>query len=293
VNTRRPPDRLDTPDFVFQPEIRVRLSHTLRLVPVRRDAARDIEDIPGADDDRNLELLYANRAGLARGHMCSAVWSDVDPQRRPAGPNITVPPAPPFYWVDQESLPAQERHKFLSPDVRSELLPLYSVTAPDSNWSPRWGEAPTLDADRLAETWNGEALRADLSRLCSAYDAWIETQETLATGMGPSERAIALANIAQCREAAVRMRSGVQRLVDDEDARLAFSFANKAMALQARWARGRPLLWKPFQLGFLLLSIPGICDPQHADRDVCDLIWFPTGGGKNFARQNRTFDFGS
>nr|MDT0664236.1 helicase [Micromonospora sp. DSM 115978] len=40
--------------------------------------------------------------------------------------------------------------------------------------------------------------------------------------------------------------------------------------------------WRPFQLGFLLLTIEGAstdCD----DRDVVDLIWFPTGGGKTEA----------
>ena len=46
--------------------------------------------------------------------------------------------------------------------------------------------------------------------------------------------------------------------------------------------------WRPFQLAFLLLSIPSLADPSHADRAqpvgaYADLLWFPTGGGKTEA----------
>lgn len=41
--------------------------------------------------------------------------------------------------------------------------------------------------------------------------------------------------------------------------------------------------WRLFQIIFLLMSIPGITNPRHPDRDLVDLIWFPTGGGKTEA----------
>ena len=41
--------------------------------------------------------------------------------------------------------------------------------------------------------------------------------------------------------------------------------------------------WRPFQLAFLLMNLPGIADPGHADREVVDLLFFPTGGGKTEA----------
>ena len=45
---------------------------------------------------------------------------------------------------------------------------------------------------------------------------------------------------------------------------------------------------RPFQLAFLLLSIPSLADPSHPDRvqpveAYADLLWFPTGGGKTEA----------
>ena len=46
--------------------------------------------------------------------------------------------------------------------------------------------------------------------------------------------------------------------------------------------------WRPFQLAFILLSIPALADPSHKDRTSnvdadADLLWFPTGGGKTEA----------
>lgn len=38
--------------------------------------------------------------------------------------------------------------------------------------------------------------------------------------------------------------------------------------------------WRLFQIAFLLMSIESITNDSACDRDVVDLIWFPTGGGK-------------
>ncbi|OON65474.1 helicase-related protein [Hymenobacter sp. CRA2] len=44
-----------------------------------------------------------------------------------------------------------------------------------------------------------------------------------------------------------------------------------------------PFSYRPFQLAFLLLNLPGIVQPAHSDRQLVDLLWFPTGGGKTEA----------
>ena len=46
--------------------------------------------------------------------------------------------------------------------------------------------------------------------------------------------------------------------------------------------------WRPFQLAFILLNLPGITKLDHNDRTggaeaIADLLWFPTGGGKTEA----------
>jgi hypothetical protein len=38
--------------------------------------------------------------------------------------------------------------------------------------------------------------------------------------------------------------------------------------------------WRPFQIAFILLNLSGLQDRLHPDREVVDLLFFPTGGGK-------------
>jgi hypothetical protein len=92
--------------------------------------------------------------------------------------------------------------------------------------------------------------------------------------------------------AASRIDAGIA-LLDDPVVLDAFRIANAAMASAARRRLAQLLgqapadvtapAWRPFQLAFLLLSLPGIDDAGHDDRDVVDLLFFPTGGGKTEA----------
>ena len=64
----------------------------------------------------------------------------------------------------------------------------------------------------------------------------------------------------------------------------AFRLMNRAMARAARQRRpGVDPAWRPFQLAFLLLNLRGLAEPDHYDRSVVDLLFFPTGGGKTEA----------
>jgi hypothetical protein len=41
--------------------------------------------------------------------------------------------------------------------------------------------------------------------------------------------------------------------------------------------------WRPFRLAFILLNLSGLLDRLHTDREIVDLLFFPTGGGKTEA----------
>ena len=44
-----------------------------------------------------------------------------------------------------------------------------------------------------------------------------------------------------------------------------------------------PPRWRPFQLAFLLMNLQAFVTPTHTDRELVDLLFFPTGGGKTEA----------
>ena len=276
--------RADTSDHLFQPQIRVHSCPGTSLVPVWSTGASSLNDqFPGslAVEDASLALLYRERVALARGHMCGATWKEIDPER--SHPVLASPGEAPFAWTDAVVVPQSEWPKFSPADVRTELIPCYPIEAPEMNWKDQFGPSPALDPDVLAETWQPEQVRSRLQLLVDGYQAWIEEQQSLVAGLAATQQPVASAHLEQCRQAANRIRQAIEILATDEDARLAFCFANKAIAMQSQWVRGRVLTWRPFQLAFILLNIPALTNPLHPDRQTCDLLWFPTGGGKTEA----------
>ena len=71
-----------------------------------------------------------------------------------------------------------------------------------------------------------------------------------------------------------RLREGIEYLRSDENLLRSFKMMNEAMILSAR---GKYDSWRPFQIGFLLANISSC---RGDEKDVVDIVWFATGGGK-------------
>lgn len=145
--------------------------------------------------------------------------------------------------------------------------------------------------EALAGLSDGAALKAALSPVVAHYRAWIEAQKALDLGPDPEgKRAKTRDRLLDDAEvAAERIESGIDKLASDDMARQAFCWMNGAMAAAARqrsperYADGGVPSWRLFQLAFVLLNVDGIAGEGHEDRDIVELIFFPTGGGKTEA----------
>ncbi|MBR8834207.1 MAG: DISARM system helicase DrmA [Stigonema ocellatum SAG 48.90 = DSM 106950] len=148
-----------------------------------------------------------------------------------------------------------------------------------------------LGMEALAAVPTAEAVRGMVGTMVDAYGAWIEGQRVKC----PTElRRLSVANdlLHRAGIAKDRIAAGLNALSDPQVLD-AFRIANRAIAtaIRQRVTHGKsitpesvaPPTWRPFQLAFLLMNLVGIADPEHSDRELVDLLFFPTGGGKTEA----------
>ncbi|MHC5734914.1 DISARM system helicase DrmA [Nostoc sp.] len=148
-----------------------------------------------------------------------------------------------------------------------------------------------LGMEALADAPTPQALQNMLSPMVDAYADWIKEQRTKC----PSElkrlnMAISLLNNAEI--ANKRIDAGIKALSDPQIFE-AFQIGNRAIAtyVRQRATHGKnitpeslaPPEWRPFQLAFILMNLAGIAYPENSDRELVDLLFFPTGGGKTEA----------
>lgn len=207
------------------------------------------------EDGRGAALLYRDAREYAVGHVCAATWQ-LD-EGRPI-------------------------------EVSSTWLPTASVPAVSS----RGG----LHFRRLADSPDGSCFRADvlerddtdlqkvLGALPAAYGAWLEERRAELSTLTPDQQEQGRRHLEDgCSACLSSIRGGIDLLGRSPEAARAFRLANRAMNLQYRWRTGKPLVWRPFQLGFLLMTLTSSADADDDQRALMDLLWFPTGGGKTEA----------
>ncbi|MHB8900295.1 MAG: hypothetical protein ACYC6Y_16215, partial [Thermoguttaceae bacterium] len=148
-----------------------------------------------------------------------------------------------------------------------------------------------LSMEALGGLADGADAKAKLGNIVPQYRAWIDKQRTASVSLPTRRKETAKELLGRAEIAADRIEQGIT-LLSDPECLEAFRIANRTMALAAKRRQGvmsgkdpnaiTPA-WRPFQLAFVLMNLPGIADPTHADRNVVDLLFFPTGGGKTEA----------
>lgn len=242
----RPPDSEDSDrQFAFQAEIEVRSE--LPFVP--RPDPRTAQ--ASAWDDQVADLHYADTPEYATGHGVSTDWTLIDGACRLLRTTWT-------------------------PRADVEKTETVSV------------QGAELSMEALGAITSGEEGEAALRPLVSEYRAWIESMRASVDKLEADRRETADELLRRAGIAADRMERGIAVLREDEDALDAFRMANRAVALALRQRlriefAGRDPAWRAFQLAFILLNLPGLTDPADAEREIVDLLFFPTGGGKTEA----------
>ena len=248
VNTQSAPHGEKDAAAWFRPRIVARaVGSVLRERPPATVAGVDEAEI------RSQRLLFRDVRSFAVGHGCAVSWDGADPD-----------------IVQTTFLP---RHELLLSEAAG-------------------GDGLDLSMNSLATDGSLDVLES----LITDYRRWIDgLAADVVEALDDDEESTLQLHIREARAESDRMEAGLALLRSDADVRKAFQLTNLAMAQQRSrqdhhrgGGFGDPdsttgASWRPFQIAFILINLAGLADPEHEDREIADLLWFPTGGGKTEA----------
>lgn len=241
-------------------------------------------------DEKSLALLYRDSGTYAIGHNCAAAWDSLPGN------------SPKFIYAD--IMPAVQLPS-MTPDIEIDGVKL---------------EIPIRDLAELSIDGTGTGWEM-LNKLSSGYRSWIAAERNKIDALPGKYKDIAKSHLDKCDLCADRIDNGIELLKSDPAVLSAFKLTNIAMLLQqicTKEIKKRELIyspelnkithegvyvspailyqekidvvpgkkfgkWRAFQIAFLVMSLEGVTKPESDDREIVDLIWFPTGGGKTEA----------
>lgn len=261
----------------FQTEIKIESD---KLLPFREYKTH----LYKTDEDKMLDYLYKDKLAFGIGHNTACNWELSNTNQTPN-------------WV------------------KSSFLPEYDVKSQSSETDKIKGEILNIKNLSSFNTDKKEIIQ-NLQQVADAYLDWINSEITEAKGVE-----FGLKNIEKCKAIHQRVTNGINLLAENENALKSFQLANTAIYLQMfqsqlhfsnkkegyeAWERTDTLQfsyeeyatknypannegktrmpeWRPFQLAFILQSLASFVDENSEEKELIDLLYFPTGGGKTEA----------
>lgn len=223
------------------------------------------------------EYYYKGRPVYARGRGCAATW-----EKKAEEINATA--------------------------IKSSFIPDYEIPSVSAQIDDMTEHAFSML--QMGSPKKKSEVIQNLRTLTEMYGSWITDALTNDEAMHDDKfKATGQTIIDKCNDANRRMNAGIDLIENNDKVYQAFVFMNQAMYLQRSitafskdYGNGIPCSlrdymtdmpekgrkkdhseWRPFQIAFVLLNLYGIMDGESPERNIVDLLYFPTGGGKTEA----------
>lgn len=202
----------------------------------------------------NLDLLYADEKCYAQGHGCAAIWDTENEEPR---------------WSSSSFIPSFNLNQMKAAEFENnEVLSM-----------------------KFLHTAPRKKVVQCLQNFIGSYQVWIENLKAKVSKVRENLQSVAIDNIKKCQQSYDRIFYSIKLLEKEPLAFRAFQLANEAMFMQRKQSvlkfkktfDEKNIRWYPFQLAFILQELPSFIEPKSNDRQIVDLLWFPTGGGKTEA----------
>ncbi|MDB4099324.1 helicase-related protein [Candidatus Thioglobus sp.] len=250
---------------LYQSKIKVSIiSASILPYPVKTELSYD-------EEEEELSLRYRKNKTFVIGHSCAA-----------------------SYQLNNNKVES----------LSSEFLP-FSIVKPVTLELENNSKDSTLNLQFLCgKNLSAEELKKSLTIFVNNYEKWLTNQQKIDTSDKYFEARDRILN--RIQNSISRMRLGIKTITDNSKVFESFKLANLSMLMQMVHASDfsnnikdkdeKPFdlpnyydssynkyNWRPFQLAFVLLTIESVVNEKSEHRNVVDLIWFPTGGGKTEA----------
>ena len=269
---------------IFQSHLKI-FSDSYCILPYPKTKSLRLDD-----EEQINDLLYRDKRNYAIGHGISANWGIPDKQTS------------------------------CVKEINSEAMPIVDVPNISPEVFDQENNKIEIPFFNLTRLGNFEEGVKSLENLQNNYLSWIKKIDLDSRNLGDRFQNASKIIIENCLGASVRIKNGIELLKKNEDAKLAFQIANEAIMYQQYRTSipprhiqfgidGRPLKdsdsivfsnsydanfdlkhevyqtrkWRPFQIAFILMNLGSIADPNSLEREIVDMLWFPTGGGKTEA----------
>lgn len=292
LNNKTTPDN-EEHSIIFQSDLKVSLNNN-----------KSFEKYPDASDmeahispeEKKFELLYLNEKNYAFGHDCSTSWSEENNEVREIKttflPEYEIKTMTPDIEIDGKLIEIHHAELACAKSFEQISKILEPLINGYKNWYDKLLKLAVPEYYESTKEKNLKEIKESIERIDSGINL-LKNKEVL--------EIFQLSNLAML----MQMHNGrkIRKILLNKKTNTFFidnalnhfsglnfdSMTSLKESINQEFKSSpsnsiyKTSKWRGFQIAFLLQSLDSIVNKDSEQRDIVDLIWFPTGGGKTEA----------